>query len=373
MIRGASGGSAHDVAHDLNNLLTAIIGAADAALERSVTDPEARADIAHIREGARRGAMLVRRLRGDTNDAACAPELIAVNDTIRATSRLLDHRLGADVALVLDLAEPNDKVKADPSQLDRTLLNLVVNASHAMPEGGTVTLSTARRIVAARELLSPDTVPPGDYVLITVADTGVGIPPDQISRIFTAGFSSRRNAGGSGLGLASVRDVVHQSNGYLSVASVEGRGARFDIYLPRVDDEAPPAVAETAQMATSRTVLLVEDDVLVRHVIERALRRAGWIVLSAGSAEQALEILTRSVCDLMISDIAMPGMDGVALARLVLARQPELPVILTSGYACPAADAEFRVANVVFLVKPYGHAELLGAVERIAQGRDAVP
>lgn len=371
MKRRASSGNARDVAHDLNNLLTAIIGAADAVLERSGTDPETRADIAHIREGARRGAMLVRHLRGDTNDMPAPPELISVNDTIRATSRLLDHRLGANVALVLDLTEPSGQVIADASQLDRTLLNLIANARHAMSNGGTVTLGTMRRVVSIGESLVPDTIPPGDYVVITVADNGGGIPQDQISRIFAAGFSSRRGAGGSGLGLASVRDIVHQSNGFLSVASVEGCGTRFEIYLPRVDDAPPPVVSATGQMVASRTVLLVEDDLLVRHVIERALRRAGWTVLCAGSAEEALRILTKSMCDLMISDIAMPGMDGVALTRLVLARQPELPVILTSGYARPAADDEFRVANVVFLVKPYGHAELLGAVDRIAPGGEA--
>jgi two-component system cell cycle sensor histidine kinase/response regulator CckA len=349
------------VAHDLNNLLTAIIGAADAVLKRTGNDPETRADVTHIREGARRGATLVRRLLGDAKDTRFPPELISVNDTIRTTCRLLDHRLGADIALVLDLAKPDGHVIADPSELDRALLNLIANARHAIQSGGTVTIGTRRRSVAVAETLVPDTIPPGDYVAITVADTGGGIPPDRIARIFDTGFSSRKRTGGSGLGLPSVRDIVHQSGGFLSVASVEGQGTRFEIYLPRVDAPPPPIEPETVRM--TGTVLLVEDDPLVRHVTERALRRAGWTVLSAGSAEDALDVLKDTPCDLMISDVTMPGMDGAALTHLVLEQHPGLPVILTSGYV--AASEEFNVANVAFLVKPFGQDELLDAVTRI--------
>jgi two-component system cell cycle sensor histidine kinase/response regulator CckA len=370
MKRDSSDEEAQALAHDFNNLLTAIIGATDAVLERSGLDPETRADIAHIREGVRRGALLVRRLRGDADGTTLPPEIISVNETIRATYRLLDHRLGANATLALKLTEPDGQVRLDPSQLDRVLLNLITNARHAMPTGGTVTMGTARRVVMAAEQFVPDTVPPGDYVVISVVDTGIGIQENQISRVFEAGFSAWRKAGGSGLGLASTRDIVRRSNGYLSVESVRGQGTRFEIYLPRIEDAPPRAVPETTPVRVARTVLLVEDDMLVRDVAEWALRRAGWTVLCADSAEGALGVLKEAKCDLMISDIAMPGMDGVALARLVLARQPGLPVILTSGYQRTVEDGAPGLANVVFLTKPYHQVELLATIARIVETGD---
>jgi two-component system, cell cycle sensor histidine kinase and response regulator CckA len=366
MKRPAPGDDVHKVAHDFNNLLTAIIGAADAILERSEVDPETRADVAHIREGARRGTSLVRRLRGAAHEPADPPGLISVNETIRATWRLFDHSLGSDVALALDLRVSGEQVTIDPSQLDRALLNLIVNARHAMPDGGTVTLGTSRRVITVAEPRVPDTIAPGDYVVIVVADSGAGIPREQMSRIFEPGFSSRRRTGGSGIGLSSTRDIVRRSNGFLAVESVEGQGTRFEIYLPLAGDACGP-VAPTA--ATARAVLLVEDDLLVRRVAERTLRRAGWKVLCAGSAEEALDILREGNCELLISDIALPGMDGVTLARLMQQRQPDLPVILTSGYQRTAVNEAEADAKAVFLTKPYDQAELLAMIARLVAGK----
>jgi two-component system cell cycle sensor histidine kinase/response regulator CckA len=256
-------------------------------------------------------------------------------------------------------------VTIDPSQLDRALLNLIANARLAMPNCGTVTLGTSRRAVAVAESRVPDTIPPGCYVVIAVEDCGAGIPHGQISRIFKAGFSSRRQAGGSGIGLPSTREIVRQANGFLSVASIEGQGTRFEIHLPCVESAPAPILPMNAVTNAASTVLLVEDDLLVRNVTERTLQRAGWNVRCAISAEEALEVLREGECDLVISDVALPGMDGVALARLVRARLLAVPIILTSGYERTAADGAADVTNVGFLIKPYGQAELLDAIARI--------
>lgn len=354
-------GDPRDLAHDFNNLLTAIIGAADAILERPKIDPETRADVEQIREGARRGALLVRSLRADPHTVPAIPGLISVNETIKATARLLAHRLGAKITLALVLEDSDAQVRVDPFQLDRVLLNLIINARHAMPNGGTVTLATGRRVVA--EPRASETIPPGDYVTVSVADTGCGIPSHQVPRIFDEGFTSRRDTGGSGIGLASVRDITRRAGGFLAVESIEGHGARFEIYLPCWVPTVAPVQKPTTDEPVG-TVLLVEDDPLVRRVAERVLRRAGWTVLLADSAEEALEVLRQSSCDLMISDVAMPGMDGVALTRLALARQPGLPVILTSGYERPDVMSGIAVGTVDFLTKPYDQADLLAAVAR---------
>lgn len=325
--------SGREIAHDLNNLLTAILGAATAALERPGLSPETAEDLAQIVEGTRRGAALIRTWRGDPPPAA-AP--VWLNDTIRATARLLDAQAGPGVTLVLDLAEPDGLVRIEPAALDRVLQNLTANARHAMPAGGTLTIRTA-----------PDA---GPRRVIQVIDTGVGIAPEDQDRIFAPGFTTR---GGSGLGLVSVREAVNAAGGVVTVAPAEGRGTAVTIHLPEV--HAPE----------SRVVLVVEDDPMVLAMTGRILRRAGWTVLTAGSAEEALGLLDLADCDLLISDITLPGMDGKALAAAVLARWPERAVILTSGYAEDRTGIDPRIG---FLAKPFEREALLDAAARGLEG-----
>ncbi|MSP00097.1 MAG: response regulator [Acetobacteraceae bacterium] len=348
---------AREVAHDLNNLLTAVIGAADAILTRPDIDPETRADVEAIREGACRGGALAQSLRGQET---AAPDPVSVNATIRATSRLMAHQLGRRIALTLELGEPDCFVRTDPSRLDRVLLNLAANARQAMPDGGTVALRTGTRLVEAAERHVPDTIPPGDYAVISVADNGAGIPAGDLPRIFERGFTTR---GGTGLGLPSVLAMVRQSNGHLAVETADGRGTSFEIYLPAVAASslaAGPPVKTPGVAATGGTILVVEDDPLIRGMAERVLTRAGWCVVSADSAEAALALLDGpgGACGIVFSDLSLPGMDGVALARQVGARWPGLPFILTSGYEIAPPEAE----GVRFLSKPYGQEALLAAV-----------
>jgi two-component system cell cycle sensor histidine kinase/response regulator CckA len=351
--------------HDFNNLLTAIISTTDLILERTGVDPETRVDVAHVREGALRGAGMIQRVRSNAT-APSTHGIIHVNETIRATSRLLAYHLGAEIALTLDLEEIDDRTNMDPSQLDRVLLNLITNASHAVEGGGTVILKTEHRQLDVAERRMPDIVPAGDYIVIGVTDTGIGIPAGQIQRVFEPGFSSRRLGGGSGLGLSSVSDIVHQSDGFVVIESAEGQGTRVEIYLPRQTGAVQSQSAVQARpIAVMPVVLLVEDDPLVREASERILRRAGWKVFCADSAEAALEVLPRFSCNLIVTDVTLPTMDGLSLARVVISRHPDLPIILTSGFTHFAKGNGFGDAKVAFLVKPYGRADLLAAVNRI--------
>ena len=339
------------IVHDFRNLLTAIIGSADAILSRPGLDAESRADLAHIREAALRGTALT----GQRLPADHRPRPIAVNAAIRATSRLLSH----GVALTLDLPEPGGFASIVPADLDRILLNLVGNARHAMEADGGITVRTQVRTVQAREERFPDPIPPGDYVTIGVADTGPGIARDVLPRIFEPRFTTRPGRGGQGLGLPAVRDLAHAHGGFVTVESVEGQGAVFEISLPARPGEAP----DPGVVPSGRVVLLVEDEALLRQIAERALRQAGWTVLAVETAEAALDLLRDRAIDLTISDVTLPGMDGVSLAREALALRPRSRVILTSGY-----DIASCAPGVAFLAKPYSREDLLAAAFSMERG-----
>ena len=364
--------SADAAAHDFNNLLTAMIGAAAAALDRIGLDAETRADLEAIHRAARRGIGLVRHLRyrptAAPDEADMPRATMGTNETIRGISRLLSHGWPA-VAFTLELTEPETQIAMDPAQLDRILMNLIINARQAMPEGGRVTLRTGARHVEHAARCHPDVVPPGDYGVITIADTGIGIPDAIKAHVFEAGFTTRRDNGGTGLGLATVRALVRDAAGFLNLQSAAGQGTSVEIYLPMVTrPAAPPAADGPPTLARGRAVLVVEDDELVRRIAERALRRAGWTVHTAGSADIALTLLESEAVDLVLTDVEMPGMDGIALARLVLARSPLVPVILTSGYAIGMAEAGLPPSRVSCLTKPYDPAALLAMVARSAGG-----
>jgi len=380
----AVGQLAGGIAHDFNNLLTAIAGAAEAMLERDgPEDPDAR----QILDSAGRGAALVRQLLAFGRQQTLQPQALAVNGAITALSSLLDRLLGGQVRLVLDLETPGRMVRADPTQLDQVLVNLAVNARHAMPDGGTLTLRSGHINLYRPLTLGEETIPPGRYVMIEVQDTGVGIPADVLPRIFDPFFTTRREHGGNGLGLSTVHGIVRQSDGFLAVESSPGQGSRFRIYLPRFDAEpasVPVVIALPALMAAPemgrgemerRTVLLVDDEDAVRRLAERALVRRGWNVLAAASADDALAMIKSIEISAVISDVVMPGMDGAALVRTLRQTRPGLPTILVSGYAEEVLRRELVGSGVVFMAKPYSLRQLVDRLEQIvdtASGPDNV-
>ncbi len=377
----AVGELAGGIAHDFNNLLTVVLGATDTMLLRSGNTDD-REELEQIRASTERGAALVRQLLAFSQQQTLQPRLIALNDAIRATVLLLRRVIGAGVELKVVLEEPGRRVMIDPTQLDQVLINLAVNASHAMPLGGLLTISTGHRLLLKAEARGGEVVPPGRYASIEVADTGQGIPEDVLPRIFEPFFTTRRGEGGTGLGLSTVHGIIRQSGGYLSVESRPGAGTRFIILMPR--HEAVPWKPEIARAEThrpsvplppgeERIVLLVEDEAPVRRLAERALSAQGWKVLSASCAEEAFEVTQarspHESLSCVVSDVVMPGMDGPSMVRALRKAYEYLPAILVSGYADQALRDRLTAMDVVFLPKPFATRDLVCAVDSVCSVR----
>lgn len=371
----AVGELAAGIAHDFNNLLTAIAGAAEDLQARA--HPGELADLAQIRESAARGAALVRQLLAFGRQQTLQPRVFAVNDAVTQSAALLRRLLGSRIDLVLQLEQPGRHVRADPGQLDQVLVNLAVNAAHAMPGGGRLTIATGHRTLVRNLPLGSETVPPGRYATISVADTGTGIPPAVLPHIFEPFYTTRRAAGGTGLGLSTAHGIVRQSGGYLTVESEVKRGTCFTILLPRHEAEAasprpepPPAGPPPPRPDPVGPVLLVEDEAPVRRLAKRALERAGWTVLSCADASGALERFADTPeIAAIVSDVIMPGLDGPGLVEKLRVAAPNLPAVLISGYADAASRERLASANIVFLAKPFAMAELVAAVDAARAGR----
>ncbi len=371
------GALAGGVAHDFNNLLQAIIGAGESLAERADLAAPAREEVCMILDGARRGAELVHRLLAFASQQTLQPQIVAVNRTVSNLVPLLRRTLGERVRLELALEDPDRYIRVDPGQLDHVLVNLALNARDAMPDGGTLTLRTRRLTLLAPRTSGLETIPPGRYVAIEVRDTGTGIPAAILPRIFEPFFTTRQERG-TGLGLSTVLGIVHQSMGFLEVASTPGQGTTFLILLPRSQQPAiraarghvPPKPQPAAPSERRGSVLLVEDEDPVRKLAQRALERQGWHVVSADCAEAALALIARdSDIACLVTDMIMPGMDGAALARAVREKlaQPMLPAIIVSGYAeVPLHDA-IAAAATTFLPKPYAMKDLAARVAALAR------
>jgi two-component system cell cycle sensor histidine kinase/response regulator CckA len=377
------------IAHDFNNLLTAVIGAADSIAARDGLDAETRDDAAQIHTSVMRGAALVRQLLAFGRQQTLRPRVLSVNGVITDVSLLLRRLLGERVRLELELETPGRMVRADPTQLDQVLVNLAVNARDAMPDGGVLTLRTGHLTLLQPTVRGPDTILPGRYVMIEVRDTGAGIAPEVLPHIFEPFFTTRRERGGSGLGLATVHGIVRQSDGYLTVESEVEAGTCMRVYLPRWDDHeldvpatAPVvagAVAAPVRADAPRAVLLVEDEEPVRRLAERTLARQGWQVLAAESGEAALALLDAGTPDMLaaiVTDMVMPGMDGIAVVRAVRERlgNPGLPAILVSGYAEAALRRDLESVATTFMAKPYTLKEMVAKLEaEVAQAAGTNP
>ena len=374
----AIGALAGGIAHDFNNLLSAIAGSAEAALARRDA-ASATPELRQVLESAQRGAGLVKQLLAFARQQALHPRVVELNDAVVAMGGLLRRLLGSRVRLTVGLDEPGRRVRIDPTQLDQVIMNLALNARDAMPDGGALHIATGHAVVLQPQPLGQEELPPGRYAMLEVVDTGRGIPPEILPRIFDPFFTTKRDQGGSGLGLSTVHGIVRQSGGFIAAESRPGQGTTFRIWLPRHEGPAeaapvrpaPRPVPHPASPPVGGAVLLVEDEPPLLRLAARALRDAGFEVLTAGCAAEALELLDTSgaVPAALISDVVMPGIDGLALAERLRARWPGLPVLLVSGYAEAALGRDLAAEGLRLLAKPYGLSDLVAELRGLLAGR----
>ena len=368
----AIGQLAGGVAHDFNNLLTAISGHCDLLLLRHEREDPAYADLVQIHQNANRAASLVRQLLAFSRKQTLTPERLELHDVLSELAHLLNRLVGERVQLRLAHAPGLGPVRADKRQLEQVIMNLVVNARDAMPEGGTIRIGT--EAITLKEDLHRDraVVPAGDYALIRVGDTGVGIPPDRLQKIFEPFYTTKRLGEGTGLGLSTAYGIIKQSGGFIFVDSTPGEGTVFQLYLP-INDAVVETEAIAAQPARrivlkqgEGVVLLVEDEAPVRAFASRALRMRGYTVLEAENAEEALKTLEDPSLevDVFVTDVVMPGMDGPSWVRQALETRPNVRVIFVSGYAEDClSENQARIPNSVFLPKPFSLTDLTATVQ----------
>ncbi len=363
------------MAHDFNNVLAVIIGNLDLLRRRVVDDGLALEVCDEALDGATRCADLIRRLLAFARRQSLRPETVDLNQLATELTRLLNRVLGETITLTLDLEPGLPLVSVDPAQLQAAIINLAANARDAMPRGGQLLLTTGWRHLGADYVTHHPDVTAGDYAALEISDTGCGIPPDIIGRIFEPFFSTKEQGEGTGLGLSMVFGFIKQSGGHMSVYSEPGIGTTFRLYLPAGPrDPAAGAAPFPAEIVRGgpETVLLVEDNAQLRKAAIRQLRELGYQVLDAGDANAAADILAGDVhVDLLFSDVVMPGMmDGLELARQAVARRPGLCVLLTSGFTRLRGtgrwmgDSPFPLLN-----KPYRQAELAAAVRNALDRR----
>jgi two-component system cell cycle sensor histidine kinase/response regulator CckA len=374
----AIGQLAGGVAHDFNNLLTAMIGFCDLLLLRHKPGDQSFSDIMQIKQNANRAANLVRQLLAFSRQQTLQPRVLNITDVLAELSNLLRRLIGENIELKMTHGRELGLIKVDQGQLEQVIINLAVNARDAMSGGGRLSIQTSNVSTDTPTRREHEEMPPGEYVVIEVGDTGTGIPKENLARIFEPFFSTKEVGSGTGLGLSTVYGIVRQTGGFIFVDSALGEGAKFTIYLPRhqaakvasVTAEAESEARERSagDLTGTGTILLVEDEDAVRVFSARALRNKGYQVLEARSGEAALSVLNSETnrIDLLVSDVVMPHMDGPTLIRHVRDKRPDMKVIFISGYT----EDKFRDQidageHIHFLPKPFSLKQLAGKVKEV--------
>jgi signal transduction histidine kinase len=360
----ALGRLAGGVAHDFNNLLTVIKGHSELLIDRMKPADIFYGSTQQIMKTADRAASLTRQLLAFSRMQVLQPRILDLNTLVADMSKLLRRLVREDIEFGFRLGDSLGRVKADPGQIEQVLLNLTVNASDAMPQGGKLTIETKKLKVDAAYAHARPPLRPGHYVQLVVTDTGHGMDAATMSRIFEPFFTTKEAGKGTGLGLATVYGVVRQSGGFIWVESSPGNGARFEIYLPRVTEKEEAISYERASARSkggSETVLVVEDEDEVRSLASEFLRSAGYSVLTAKDGVEALEISERlgDAIQLLLTDVVMPKMRGTELAQELKARFPRLRVVYMSGYLEQDPCSGEILEKAIVLQKPFSRDSLV--------------
>src|SRR2546425_1520548 len=355
----AVGQLAGGVAHDFNNILTAIVGYTDLLAAEFTGDSRQLEDLEEIRKAARRATALTRQLLSFSRKQLLEPRIIDVNSIVTNLDKMLRSLISENIDLKTTLADDLDAARVDPNQLEQVIMNLAINARDAMPDGGTLTIETANATLDENYAATHVSVIPGDYVMLAVTDTGCGMSEATQTRIFEPFFTTKPAGRGTGLGLSTVYGIVKQSAGNIWLYSEPDKGTTFKIYLPALD-ALPVEIGKTAPIEAARqgsgTVLLVEDDEQLRRLTHRALATQGYVVLEADRGRLALDIARRhkGPIDLLLTDLVMPDTNGRKLADTLRAARPGLRVLFMSGYPDTAiVNHGMLEAGVAYLAKPF--------------------
>ena len=355
----AVGRLAGGIAHDFNNLLTIINGYAEMAVRRPSISRELTADIQQISNASERAAVLVRQLLAFSRKQVLQPKPLDLNAIVEGLDKLLSRLMGQDIVMTTHCCENIGTVKADPSQIEQVIMNLVVNARDAMPNGGRLTIETANVELDANYARDHASVKPGPYVMLAVSDTGIGMDQETQAHIFEPFYTTKGGSRGTGLGLSTVYGIVKQSGGYIWVYSEPGKGTTFKVYLPLVEEPyailSAPREEGVAHTGTV-TILLVEDEAAVRELARSILAGQGYSVIAVESAMEAEQIAGKRSREnhLLLTAVVMPGVSGRELARRITARNPKIRVMFMSGYTDSIiASGGVLEAGVTFLQKPF--------------------
>jgi two-component system, cell cycle sensor histidine kinase and response regulator CckA len=371
----AVGRLAGGVAHDFNNVLTAIFGYTELLTEGLPADSEMRGDLGEIHKAAQRAAGLTRQLLAFSRQQVMQPVVLNVNDVVENLDKMLHRLVGEDIEVHAVLGGDIGNVRADPGQLEQVVMNLVVNARDAMPDGGKLTIETINAELSEQYAEMHQPVVPGHYVMLAVSDTGTGMTPEVKTRLFEPFFTTKEQGKGTGLGLATVYGIVKQSGGYIWAYSELGHGATFKVYLPRVDapvDTAVPVAELSGGITGTETIMLAEDDELLRPLATSLLKKLGYTVLEAQDAPSALARAAAhdAPIHLLITDVVMPGVSGRELARKLAAVRPDALVLYISGYTDDAIVRHGMLEpGLNYLQKPFTPAALARKVREVLEAK----